>query len=98
MSRTENRALSLFNGDSYDVCQKRFLSLWKDMGTPMHSCVSLIFPIALFSGLKNLNRQDAKDAKGWFWVFPDRVKRSGKRPTALPAMDSISFINITLNR
>ena len=31
----------------------------KDM-TPMHSCVSLILPIALFSGLKNLNREDAK--------------------------------------
>jgi len=30
------------------------------MGTPMHSCVSLILPIALFSGLKNLNREDAK--------------------------------------
>ena len=29
----------------------------------MHSCVSLILPIALFSGLKNLNREDAKDAK-----------------------------------
>jgi len=37
----------------------------KDMGPPMHSCVSLILPIALFSGLKNLNREDAKDAKSY---------------------------------
>lgn len=38
----------------------------------MHSCISLILPIALFPGLKNLNRQD----KGGLWdVRAGRAQR-----------------------
>ena len=53
--------------------------------TPMHSCVSLL-PITLFSGLKNLNRKVAKNAK----VFrQDQQDGTGLVPAAAPLLKVI---------
>jgi len=48
------------------------------MGTPMKLCVSLIFPITLFSCLKNLNRQDTK-GKSRISYIEDRTSKSVKK-------------------